>query len=112
MLLAEREHAVENKTVFISCIVPVYNEEAVIESFLKELSGYLAQLSKNYEIVVVNDGSKDATVEKVLSLSPEYHVKLLSLSRNFGKEAAMTAGLEYCKGEVAVLLDADFQHPV
>lgn len=112
MLLADRKRVVENKTVSISCIVPVYNEEAVIESFLKELSGYLVQVTQNYEIVVVNDGSKDSTVEKILGLSPEYRVKLLSLSRNFGKEAAMTAGLEHCKGEVAVLLDADFQHPV
>jgi len=112
MLPAERKHAVENKTVFMSCIVPVLNEEAVIESFLKELSGYLSQLTSRYEIVVVDDGSRDSTVEKILSLSPQYGVKLISLSRNFGKEAAMTAGLEYCQGDVAVLLDADFQHPV
>lgn len=112
MFLAERKHSVENKTVFISCIIPVYNEEAVIESFLKELKGHLGQLTQNYEMVVVNDGSKDKTVEKILSLPEDSSVKLLSLSRNFGKEAAMTAGLEHCKGEVAVLLDADFQHPV
>lgn len=112
MLLAERKQAIENRTVFISCVIPVYNEEAVVESFLKELSGHLAQLTQHYEILVVDDGSRDNTVEKVLSLSAQCPVKLLALSRNFGKEAAMTAGLESCKGEVAILLDADFQHPV
>ncbi|HSW70367.1 MAG TPA: glycosyltransferase family 2 protein [Gammaproteobacteria bacterium] len=112
MLPSERKHSIENKAVFISCIVPVYNEEAVIESFLKELSTHLDQLASQYEIVVVDDGSKDKTIEKILALPPQLKVKLLSLSRNFGKEAAMTAGLEFCRGEVVVLLDADFQHPV
>jgi len=112
MLLPERKHTIENKAVFISCVVPVYNEEVVIESFLRLLSDHLGQLTRHYEIIVVNDGSQDRTVEKILSLSAEFRVKLLSLSRNFGKEAAMTAGLEYCAGDVAVLIDADFQHPV
>jgi glycosyltransferase involved in cell wall biosynthesis len=111
MLLSERKRAIENKAVFISCVVPVYNEEAVIESFIRELKGYLAQLTQHYEIVIVDDGSRDNTVQKVLSFSSDSEVKLLTLSRNFGKEAAMTAGLEHCKGEVVVLLDADFQHP-
>jgi glycosyltransferase involved in cell wall biosynthesis len=112
MLVADRKRAIHDKTVFISCIIPVYNEEVVIAPFLRELSAYLRRLAQHYEIIVVDDGSRDNTVAQVLSLSAEFPVKLLALSRNFGKEAAMTAGLEYCKGEVAVLMDADFQHPI
>lgn len=112
MLPANRKRAIENKNVFISCVVPVYNEEDIIQPFLKELSAYLSQIAKRYEIIVVNDGSRDATVQKVLELPEKLGVRLLSLSRNFGKEAAMTAGLEHSRGEVSILMDADFQHPI
>lgn len=112
MHLAERKQASETKSVFISCVVPVYNEEAVVQSFLRALNSYLRELTYYYEIIVVNDGSKDSTLEKILSLTPECPIKLLSLSRNFGKEAAMTAGLDHCNGDVTILLDADFQHPI
>ncbi len=112
MVLSERKYAVDHKTVFISCIVPVYNEEAVVQPFLEALGHYLRGLTHQFEIVVVNDGSKDHTVEHVLAVKPEHQIKLISLSRNFGKEAAMTAGLEHCKGDVAVIIDADFQHPI
>lgn len=112
MLPVERKQALENKSVFITCVVPVYNEEAVVQPFLRALDLYLRNLTKHHEIIVVNDGSKDATLEKILSLTSECRLKLLSLSRNFGKEAAMTAGLEHSSGDVTVLLDADFQHPI
>lgn len=112
MLLADRKHAIHAKSVFISCVIPVYNEEAVIEPFLKALNAALSQLTGRYEIIVVNDGSKDATLQKILGVVKTLPVKLLSLSRNFGKEAAMTAGLERCQGDVAIIMDADFQHPL
>ena len=108
----QRRLALQNKTVFISCIVPVYNEEAVIERFLIALQAKLRELTHHYEIIVVDDGSQDATVSKVLQLPKDRSLKLLGLSRNFGKEVALTAGLEHCSGEVAILLDADFQHPL
>ena len=112
MQRVQRQKALENKTVYISCVIPVYNEEAVVKSFLTELHATLRKLTMQFEIIVIDDGSKDKTVAEVLSLSPEFKVKLLALSRNFGKEAAMTAGLEHCQGEVTILMDADFQHPV
>src|SRR5438105_11121819 len=108
----QRQKALSNKTVFISCIVPVFNEEAVIQEFIKSLHGELNRLSMHYEIIVVDDGSNDLTLEKLAQLSKEFSIKLLGLSRNFGKEAALTAGLEHCSGDVAILMDADFQHPI
>lgn len=112
MLTTQRQLALENKNVRISCIVPVFNEEAVVESFFTELQALLKTLTNDFEIVVIDDGSRDATIEKITSLPKDYHIKLLGLSRNFGKETALTAGLEHATGDVAIILDADFQHPL
>ncbi len=102
----------EAKTLFISCIIPVYNEEAVVEKFLTKLCHTLSELTQHFEIILVDDGSRDHTIEKIFSLmKSNRQIKLLSLSRNFGKEIALTAGLEHASGEVAILMDADFQHP-
>jgi glycosyltransferase involved in cell wall biosynthesis len=108
----QRQQALQNKTVRISCIVPVYNEEAVVESFFTQLQALLRQLTNQFEIIVVDDGSRDNTVSKLVQLPKDYHIKLLGFSRNFGKETALTAGLEHCTGDVAIILDADFQHPL
>lgn len=107
----ERYH-LHNAPVFISCVVPVYNEAAIIEAFITKLQRVLRELTDRFEIVIVDDGSCDDTIEKILHLPKAYGVKLLGLSRNFGKEIALTAGLEHVTGDVAILLDADFQHPV
>ena len=112
MDIEKRQATLQNKTVFISCIVPVYNEEKNIESFIVALHTLLCELTHQFEIIVVNDGSEDQTVQKILVLSERYPIKLLGLSRNFGKEIALTAGLQHCSGEVVILLDADFQHPI
>lgn len=112
MLLQERQSTLQNKLVFISCIVPVYNEEVVIEVFVERLYSTLKELTERFEIVLVDDGSQDKTIEKILKLVKTPEIKMLKLSRNFGKEIALTAGLEHCKGDVAILLDADFQHPL
>lgn len=110
--LAERAVAIKNRSVYISCVVPVYNEEAVIEQFIIQLHRTLQSVCDRYEIIVVDDGSRDATVEKLLQLPLDCPIKLLALSRNFGKEVALTAGIEHCSGQVCILLDADFQHPL
>lgn len=96
---------------FISCVVPAYNEEAGITHFLSALKEELLKHSPRYEIVVVDDGSRDKTVETVAPLC-DGHVRLLELSRNFGKEAALTAGIDHAQGDVVILIDADFQHPI
>lgn len=112
MLLQQRVASLQNKTVFISCIVPVFNEDAVVGAFIEELQKTLHSLTQRFEIIIVDDGSHDQTIEKIRHLPKNYHVKLLGLSRNFGKEIALTAGLEHCSGDAVILMDADFQHPL
>lgn len=112
MQLSQRTSALQNKEVYISCVLPVYNEEANIEAFIKSLGQVLSNLSHRYEIIIIDDGSRDQTLEKICKLVSDYHVKVLGLSRNFGKEIALTAGLEHASGEVVIFMDADFQHPV
>jgi len=101
-----------NKSIYISCIVPVFNEEAVVCKFIEALHGVLQQLTDRFEIIIIDDGSRDQTINLVRDIAQEYNVKLLGLSRNFGKEIALTAGLEHSSGDVAIILDADFQHPL
>lgn len=107
-----RQQALTSKQVFISCVVPVFNEEAVVTAFVAELQATLRTLTEQFEIIMVDDGSRDHTVAAIQQLPKNYHVKLLGLSRNFGKEVALTAGLEHATGDVVILMDADFQHPI
>lgn len=99
----------------LSVIVPCYNEEENIRDFYDELCKNTEFFEKKqiaFEILYVNDGSKDKTVSEVKKLCAEdARVKLVSFSRNFGKEAAIYAGLQKCKGDLAVLMDADLQDP-
>jgi polyisoprenyl-phosphate glycosyltransferase len=96
----------------ISAVVPMFNEEQNAAPFLAALRDVLGVLTDSFEIVVVNDGSRDGTRDAVLGVARECRVQYLELSRNFGKEAALTAGLAAARGDVVILLDADFQHPL
>lgn len=107
----ERQKALNNKSLFISCIVPVFNEEAIVLDFIQQLENELKQLSYRYEIIIVDDGSSDHTLDRLLTANENKQVKIIGLSRNFGKEIALTAGIEHCQGDVIILIDADFQHP-
>ena len=96
----------------LSVVVPVYNEQEVLHEFHKRLSSVLRTLPLDHEVVYVNDGSTDTT----LSLLEEIRrhdstVGVVDLSRNFGKEIALTAGLDHCRGDAAVVIDADLQDP-
>lgn len=96
----------------ISIIVPCYNEEEVINLFYEEVKKVLDTLEYAYEIIFVNDGSKDRTLEFMRSLSEkDNNVVYLSFSRNFGKESAMYAGLCNASGEYVCIMDADLQDP-
>ncbi len=99
----------------LSVIVPCYNEEENIALFYEELirnTGFLAEHHMELEVVYVDDGSRDGTVSEVKKLrEKDERVHLVSFSRNFGKEAAMFAGLENCDGEYVVIMDVDLQDP-
>lgn len=96
----------------LSIIIPCYNEEAVLEITYKVLSEELMKINREYEIIFVNDGSKDKTYSIIEKLaSKDKHICGISLSRNFGKEGVLKAGLEHSKGDLVVVMDADLQDP-
>lgn len=98
----------------ISIVVPCYNEEDVLQDFYKEVTRVMREITTdiNYEVIFVDDGSKDKTREIIERLSSsDSNIEYISLSRNFGKESAMYAGLEYADGDYTVIMDADLQHP-
>ena len=99
----------------LSVIVPCYNEEENVRDFYDELcknTDFFHEKQIEFEILYVDDGSKDQTVSEVKKLHKEDgRVRLISFSRNFGKEAAIYAGLQKCRGDLAVLMDADLQDP-
>ena len=99
-------------TPSISCVVPAYNEAGHLPTLLAELSAALIALGPHWEIIVVDDGSRDGTDALIRPWLQQPGVRYLALSRNFGKEAALTAGLEHATGDVVLMIDADGQHPL
>lgn len=96
----------------ISVVAPAYNEQEVIGEFYRRVVAVLESIGAPYEIVLVNDGSRDDTLMLMHGLQAiDSHVSVVDLSRNFGKEIALTAGLDHTKGEVVVVLDSDLQDP-
>lgn len=96
----------------LSVVVPVFNEEAVIEEFNRRTLAVFGELPFACELVYVNDGSADHTPQILRNLARQTeNIALLDLSRNFGKEAAMTAGLDHAAGDAVVMIDADLQDP-
>lgn len=97
----------------ISIIVPCYNEEESMPLFYEEINKISKEFKKvEFEIIFVNDGSKDKTLEVAKELSnKDKRVRFISFSRNFGKESAMLAGLEYSTGDYIAIMDADLQDP-
>ena len=97
---------------FLSLVVPVFNEAAVIARFHDVATGVIQKLGVSYEIIFVDDGSKDETWKIICRLGGmDPHLKGISFSRNFGKESALSAGLSYALGEVVIPIDVDLQHP-
>jgi glycosyltransferase involved in cell wall biosynthesis len=96
----------------LSVVVPVFNEEEVIGEFHRRVLASLRQLPSAFEVIYVNDGSGDRSPEILREIvRGDERVALIDLSRNFGKEAAMTAGLDHAKGDATVIIDADLQDP-
>lgn len=99
-------------TVALSVVVPCYNEEAVLARLHEELTVELGALTDDFEVLLVDDGSKDNTLPIVKAISKQDpRFRYLALSRNFGKESAMLAGLSQARGDAVAILDADLQHP-
>ena len=99
-------------TPLISLIVPVFNEEAALAPFLAAADARVLIPDARLEYVFVNDGSRDGTFAQLVAIAAHRSdVRLVNFSRNFGKEAAMTAGLDYAQGDAVVLLDVDLQDP-
>ena len=99
-----------NDGIILSIVVPAYNEEEVLPEFHKRLTSVLEEVKGSCEILYVNDGSSDRTLE-VLNDFKDPRVWIIDLSRNFGKEIALSAGLDHARGEAVVVIDADLQDP-
>jgi dolichol-phosphate mannosyltransferase len=97
----------------LSIIVPVYNEEKNIPLFYEKIQVILDKLNYAWEIVFVNDGSCDKSILELSNISEkDSRVQVIDFSRNFGKEIAVTAGINNCQGVACIILDADLQHPI
>jgi glycosyltransferase involved in cell wall biosynthesis len=102
----------ETSAPLLSIVIPVYDEERVIQEFHRRLIGVTEAMSTSCEVVYVNDGSADRTLELLKSLNPgRENIRILNLSRNFGKDIALTAGLDFSRGDAVIVIDADLQDP-
>lgn len=96
----------------ISVITPVYNEAENIKEFYSRITGTLDGITEQYEVIFVNDGSTDKSSELISLISEnDNRFKVIELSKNFGKDIALTAGLDFSLGEVVIIIDADLQDP-
>lgn len=102
----------QDDTLVVSVVMPAHEEAEVIERAIQEVERALGETGLGWEIIVVDDGSRDETFERVRSLARhDTAIRALRLSRNFGKEAAMLAGLRAASGHATITIDADLQHP-
>src|SRR5438309_815373 len=96
----------------LSLVLPVFNEEAVVPELHNRLQQFLARLALRTEVVFVNDGSRDRSLELLRELAArDSRYRIVSFARNFGHQAAITAGLDHARGEAVVVMDADLQDP-
>lgn len=102
----------ETKKTSVSIIIPCYNETGNIKVLYQRILESVNKLDVDYELIFIDDGSIDETFNIIKSLHKENSkTKLVSFSRNFGHQAAIIAGLDFCKGDCAIMMDADLQHP-
>ena len=109
---AAKNNSHYNQVPLISIVVPCFNEENVIELFIKRISEVLNKIDADYELLFINDGSTDNTIQQLIGLAQGMtFIKIINLSRNFGKEAALSAGLDHACGDIVIPMDADLQDP-
>ncbi len=112
MAIIKRAGNTMNNNIIYSVVVPLFNEELVIIESYNRLKNVMDKTKEEYEIIFVNDGSKDSTKKKVeLICEKDYRIKLVNFSRNFGHQAAITAGMNVSIGKAIVVIDADLQDP-
>lgn len=100
------------QSVQLSIVIPMYNEASNIDSLFERLESVLLTLNTTYEIICVNDGSTDNTLEQAIDRHYRNRaIKIVNFSRNFGKEIALTAGIDYASGAAVIPIDADLQDP-
>jgi len=108
----QRRAAARKDQPLISLLVPVFNEAEVLSHFLQETRRVLTELNLPYQYIFIDDGSRDTTADQIAKeIENGLPGRLIALSRNFGKEAAMSAGLAHADGDILVILDADLQDP-
>jgi len=100
------------ENVYFSVIVPVYNEQEVVTEFYKRIKRVMDSTKESYELLFVNDGSRDKTLEKLIDLcKSDKSIKIIDFSRNFGHQIAISAGMDFARGNAIVVIDADLQDP-
>lgn len=101
-----------SKGIDLSIVIPLFNEQEVIPFLLEEIKKIGASLSKNYEVILVDDGSTDNTFELIRKASiGEPKIKVIKFSRNFGHQAAFNVGIDFAQGDMVLTMDGDLQHP-
>jgi len=96
----------------LSLVIPIFNEEKLVDELVKRTVSSIESFTPHYELILVDDGSTDQSLEKMLLWQKKNkNIKILSLSKNFGHQAAYTAGLEHARGEVVAMMDGDLQDP-
>lgn len=97
----------------LSLVIPMYNEGSVVPHLREALEEFMGELRGETEVILVNDGSRDSTLEQIVAWAyDDQRIKVVNLSRNFGHQSASTAGMDYASGDAVVLLDADLQDPL
>ncbi len=105
-------HTIRDKNIHFSIVIPVYNEEKTLNELYKRLTNVMRQQEKDYEIIFVDDGSKDSSFKVLKELNEkDNRIVVLRFSRNFGQHPAVIAGFHHIRGEVIITLDADLQNP-
>ena len=98
--------------VAISVLIPIYNEEAIIPELYRRIRENVLKISNSYELIFLNDGSTDNSLFEIISLTEtDLNVFFINFSRNFGHQIAVSAGLDFCKGETVIIIDGDLQDP-
>ncbi len=102
---------IDNKPM-ISVVIPMYNEQEVIRAGYDRIAGVMKGLALPYELIFINDGSKDDTLRIMTEVcADDSHARVIDFARNFGHQIAVTAGLDHCRGDAVVIIDADMQDP-